>query len=254
MRIRPARYLLRFDDLCPTMDRAGWERFEDLLSKFSIRPVLAIVPENQDPELVRESWDGTFWGHMRDWQTRGAAIALHGYRHLCVSDGRSLLPLHRFTEFAGVEEEVQRAWIEAGMKRLRDEGLEPKLFVAPRHGFDRATLRALKRAGMPAICDGFGAKPEVNRDILWIPQQLWEPVEKRSGVWTICVHSNTATKEQVQLLREFVSEHPAEFIGAEDAMALAEPVWCGMGAQTWGTAQFWRMRMKGWRRRRTQGS
>ncbi len=245
MTIRPARYLLRFDDLCPTMDRGGWERFEGWLAEFRIRPVLTIVPENQDPELMREAWDDGFWERMREWQARGAAIALHGYRHVCASDGGSLLPLHRFTEFAGIPEETQLAWIENGMKKLREEGLEPKLFVAPRHGFDRATLRALHRAKLPVISDGFGARPSRCRDILWIPQQLWGPAERRSGVWTICTHSNTATKAQVESLREFVKKHHAQFIDAEEAKGLAKPCWFGTGAQAWGTAQYWRMRMKG---------
>jgi len=168
---------------------------------------------------------------------------------VCSSDGGSLLPLHKFTEFAGAEEETHLAWIENGMKKLREEGLEPKLFVAPRHGFDHATLRALKQAKLPVISDGFGSRPPACRGILWLPQQLWAPAETRSGVWTICMHSNTATKAQVESLREFVEEHHAQFIDAEDAKGLAKPCWGGLSAQTWGTAQYWRMRVRNWRNR-----
>jgi predicted deacetylase len=90
---RPAQYLLRFDDLCPTMDRERWERFLPLLAQYKIRPILAVVPDNQDRALELSPPDAGFWEEMRARQASGATIALHGYRHLCVNRGRSLVPL-----------------------------------------------------------------------------------------------------------------------------------------------------------------
>ena len=241
---RGARYLLRFDDLCPTMDRAGWASFERLVREFQIRPILAIVPENQDPDLRQDEADERFWERMRSLQESGAAIALHGYRHRCVSDGRSLLPPHRLTEFAGVPAATQSAWIEQGTRIFREHGLEPKVFVAPRHGLDHGTLQALRAAGITAISDGFGRRPTVHHGIAWIPQQLWGPARKKSGVWTICIHSNQATDMQVRSMAEFLREHQAECIGVEEAMRLAKPSWAGISVQTWMTAQYWRIRLK----------
>ncbi len=251
---RPARYLLRFDDLCPAMDRNAWERFEQMVCEFRIRPILAIVPENQDPDLVRDAGDENFWERMRSLQALGATIALHGYRHLCVSDGRSLLPLHRLTEFAGVPAATQSAWIETGVRILREHGLEPKLFVAPRHGLDHGTLLALRAAGIAAISDGFGRMPTLHQGIAWIPQQLWGPVRKKSGIWTICVHSNHATDEQARSVAEFLSAHHAMFMDAEEAIRVAKPSRAGVSAQTWMTAQYWRMRLKRIARRQTQSA
>jgi hypothetical protein len=96
-----AHYLLRFDDLCPTMDRRRWLRFLPVLKRFRLHPILAIVPDNQDPELKRDTPDPTFWAQMREWQASGATIALHGYQHLCLARGRSLVNLHSQSEFAG---------------------------------------------------------------------------------------------------------------------------------------------------------
>lgn len=240
MRITPALYLLRFDDLCPTMDRARWEKFERLLLEFEVKPLLAIVPENRDADLVRDDPDSKFWARMRLWQLRGAAIGLHGYRHMCVNEGRSLLPMYRQTEFAGVAYETQLGWIEAGMSILRGERLEPSIFVAPRHGFDRATLRALHDAKLPSLSDGFGCRPIRHQGITWIPQQLWEPVPQKNGLWTICIHSNWATEAQVAALGEFLRKHRERCIEAREAMKFAERSWSGDSAQTWMTAQFWR--------------
>ena len=56
-----ARYLLRFDDLCPTMALDRWKRFLPLIEEFGIRPILAVVPENCDPELKVAADDPEFW-------------------------------------------------------------------------------------------------------------------------------------------------------------------------------------------------
>jgi len=206
-----AKYLLRFDDFCPTMAWERWQRFIPVIEKFGIRPILAVVPENCDPELENSATDPEFWSRMRTMEAAGATIGLHGYRHICNSRGRSLVPLHETSEFAGVPEETQQKWIHVGLGILRSHGLDPRLWVAPRHGFDVGTLRALRNEGIGAISDGFARVPFMRGGLTWIPQQLWAPVEKQCGVWTICIHSQTATDNAVDEIAAFVSEHAAQF-------------------------------------------
>ena len=210
-----AQYLLRFDDLCPTMERVSWQRFKLLLSKFQIKPILAVVPDNQDPTLNFASPDPEFWQKMREMKAEGATIALHGFHHNCVQRGGSLIPLHRETEFAGAPELLQREWIRAGIDILSKEGMKPRLFVAPRHGFDRATLRALKAEGISTLSDGFLNRPFVREGVAWIPQQLWGPQEKESGLWTICLHSNTATADLLAQFEEFLERNSSKFTTVE---------------------------------------
>lgn len=216
---RPAQYLLRCDDLCPTASRPRWRRFLGLMEEFSIRPILAVVPDNQDPDLQVSPPDPEFWERVRVMESAGATIALHGYRHLAKSRGRSLVPLHRETEFAGVASETQRAWIHAGLEILRGHGLDPRIWIAPRHGFDAQTMRALREEGIPVLSDGFARVPFVRGGVTWIPQQIWEPVEKASGLWTICVHPNTADDSFVERLRAFLLEHAAQFTSVERVLA-----------------------------------
>lgn len=208
---RPAQYLLRFDDLCPTMSRARWAAFESLIDEFRIRPILAVVPANRDPELIVDTPDPGFWQRMRACQSVGAAIALHGFRHICENRGRSLLPLHRTSEFAGVPFATQRAWIHEGLEILRRHGLSPHLFVAPRHGFDQNTLHTLRHEGIAYISDGLSRVPFARDGVTWIPQQLWAPVVKPAGLWTICIHTNTATDESLRTLRTFLAAHASQF-------------------------------------------
>lgn len=208
---QPAQYLLRFDDLCPTFSVPRWERFLPLMEEFGIQPMLAVVPDNRDPELMVAEMDADFWMRMRALERGGATIALHGWQHLCRSESRNLMRGYQLTEFVGVEEETQRAWIEQGIAALHHEGLHPRIWTAPRHGTDDATLRVLKKAGIEFVSDGLARIPFVQGGLTWIPQQLWGPEEHASGLWTILIHSNTASDDEVDRLRKFVAKHAAQF-------------------------------------------
>jgi len=218
-----ARYLLRFDDLCPSMSKERFERFLVIINRHRIRPILAVIPDNQDPELRIDYPDPEFWSRMRALEADGATIALHGYRHLCQSPGPSILGLHSQTEFAGVPEETQREWIHAGLEILRANGLCPRLFVAPRHGFDSATLRSLAEEGLGFLSDGFATRPFTRNEVVWIPQQLWEPVKKSRGLWTICLHTNTAPRAMEEKLDLFLHENAAQFTSFDQVINQQPP-------------------------------
>jgi predicted deacetylase len=218
-----AQYLIRFDDLCPTMLSARCERFLSIVARYGVTPILAVIPNNHDPELNLQDPDPHFWGRMRSLEAAGATIAMHGYRHLCASHGKPLLRLHRETEFAGVEESDQRQWIRSGLAILRGNGLSPRLFVAPRHGFDRRTLRALVSEGLGILSDGFARRPFMRHDVLWIPQQLWEPVRKKFGLWTICIHTNTATPALEDKLEKFLRDQGHRFTSFDRVIADNQP-------------------------------
>lgn len=223
-----ARYLIRFDDLCPTMLRDPLERFLSIVTRYGVRPILAVVPDNQDPALNLQANDPEFWDRMKSLEVAGATIAMHGYRHQCTSRGTSFLGLHDETEFAGVEESQQRIWIRTGLTILRDHGLSPRLFVAPRHGFDRSTLRALAREGLGILSDGFARRPFTRHDVIWIPQQLWEPIEKPSGLWTVCIHPNTAPATLERKLEQFLEKHAKNVTCFDEVIVGRQPV-----ALTW---------------------
>ena len=215
---RAAQYLLRFDDLCPTIPRECWERFRKLTERFGVHPILAIVPDNRDPELASGPADPAFWDAMRALEAAGACVAVHGHQHLCQSKGKSLLGLHTETEFAGVDFATQRQWIQAGFRILRDQNLHPRLWIAPRHGFDLNTLQALRDTGVEYISDGFARIPHRRHGITWIPQQLWSPVLKQRGLWTICIHPHTASSSDAARLEQFLELHADAFTSFDRAV------------------------------------
>ncbi len=218
-----AQYLLRIDDLCPTVSAENWKRFLSLIEEFQLQPILAVVPDNRDHELRVSPPDPAFWDRLRALEASGASIALHGFRHLCVHRGRSLVNLHRATEFAGVSFATQRTWIAKGLRILRGHGLHPMIWVAPRHGLDLQTIRALRDEGIAIVSDGFARRPFQRGGITWIPQQLWGPVEKRRGLWTICLHPNTAGRAEIEALRSFLHAHAAQFTSVDRAVVDLQP-------------------------------
>jgi predicted deacetylase len=208
---RPARYLLRIDDLSPTVNRERWSSIRDLVREFRIHPILGVIPDNQDDHLKAAPPDPGFWEEMREMQGEGATIALHGYRHRCSMRASSLVPLHRKSEFAGRSFGEQCRRIHAGLALLREEGLSPRLFIAPNHSFDRITLRALRTEGLPYLSDGFARVPFLRDGVTWIPQQIWSPESHRKGLWTICIHPDSTGQRRMEDLKRFMGKHGGQF-------------------------------------------
>jgi predicted deacetylase len=217
----PAQYLLRIDDLCPTVSADRWLQICRLIEEFNLKPILAVVPENWDPDLEVSQPDPRFWEQMRALEFAGATIGLHGYRHLCVNSGRSILGLYRTSEFAGATAEMQLTWIRVGLYILRGHRLSPRIWVAPRHGFDAQTLEALRAERIHLLSDGFARVPFLRSGMTWIPQQLWSPVEKTCGLWTICVHPNTVKDEEIARLHAFLRAHASQFSSVDHLLAKA---------------------------------
>ncbi|MGB8029319.1 MAG: DUF2334 domain-containing protein [Terracidiphilus sp.] len=238
----PAEYLLRCDDLCPTVPLERWRRVESLIEEFKLQPILAVVPDNRDPELVVSTPDPGFWQRMRALEVSGAVVGLHGYRHDCTSLGRSLLRLADTSEFAGVPAQTQRTWIIDGLRILHAHGLNPRIWVAPRHGFDRNTLDVLGAEGIALLSDGFARVPFLRGGATWIPQQLWGPVDKPKGLWTICVHANTASDADISALRAFLTVHADQFTSVDRVLFRSQPTTLTLAEYLYAEAALWRLK------------
>lgn len=247
---RPAEYLLRFDDLCPTISPNRWERCRKLVDEFGIRPILAVIPDNQDSELKHAPQDPSFWAVLREMEAAGAAIAVHGYRHVCRSRAPNELNLHRRSEFAGIDFKTQRDWIQKGFDILRENGLHPRLWVAPRHGFDRNTFRALRELGVEHISDGFARIPYLRHGLTWIPQQLWSPMVKSRGLWTICTHPYAASAFEIERLRSFLESHAADFTSFDRVLKEFPARPLSWGEHLYERIALWRVQTRNRRRRR----
>lgn len=203
-----ARYLIRFDDICPTMNWAVWETVESHLSRFSIRPILAVVPDNRDPKLVKGADPGDFWKRVRQWQSAGFTIALHGYQHLYVNKNGGLMRLSRQSEFAGVPRLEQERKLRAGLSLFSEHGIRADAWVAPAHSFDRTTLSLLAELGVSVISDGMCSWPFTDKlGLTWVPQQLWDFQPRPAGIWTICCHHNGWSTAKVRKFGDSLEEY-----------------------------------------------
>jgi predicted deacetylase len=198
-----AQYLLRFDDICPTMNWRIWDAVEGILCDQGIRPILAVVPDNQDDVLRVSAPDERFWERVREWQGRGWTIAMHGWQHRYVTTEGGILKVNRYGEFAGLSRSEQQHKLSRGREIFEREGITSDVFVAPAHTFDAITLQVLAELGFRYISDGYFQVPVVDQfGITWIPQQLWSYRWRPFGVWTICFHVNSWTHEDIAAFEE----------------------------------------------------
>jgi predicted deacetylase len=189
--MRECLYLIRFDDICPTMRWDTWDALEAHLDLLGLSPILAVVPDNRDPKLVAGPPRADFWERVRRWQAKGWTIAMHGYQHRYVTREAGIIGLNRRSEFAGLPRHEQERKLSAGLAIFRKQGVRVDAWVAPAHSFDRTTVDLLVGLGITVISDGFWHLPftEDGR-VTWVPQQIWHFIPRPAGVWTVCSHPN----------------------------------------------------------------
>lgn len=215
-------YLVRFDDLCPTMNWEVWEAIEEILMQARLNPILAVVPDNRDPALEADEANPAFWERVRCWQQRGWTIGMHGYQHRYVSSSPGVLGLNARSEFAGLSEAIQMAKLTTAQEIFSREGVRADLWVAPAHSFDATTIRLLRGLDIGTISDGFALRPYRDLEMTWIPQQLWRFRALPAGVWTVCLHHNRWRKRDLELFRQGVERFQNRCTSVSDL--LKEPV------------------------------
>lgn len=217
-----AKYLLRMDDACPTMDLRKWQMFEELFDVLGIKPLVAVVPDNGDPELQRDPPDPLFWGKVRSWHEKGWTIAMHGYQHtMHHTKSKLVLPFYQRSEFGGLPYEMQAEKIRKSWSLFVAHGVEPTAWIAPAHCFDRLTLAAIRNeTPIKIVSDGIACDQYFEDGFFCLPQQLWSLAEKSSGLWTVCLHPNTMTEDQFAAFRTVLLECYISRVTSVDKLVL----------------------------------
>lgn len=213
-------YLIRLDDACPTMDARKWKRIENILDAYGVKPMVGVIPANNDTNQFFDAVDTNFWEKVKNWEKKDWKIALHGYDHCFISDGglRGLNPFWARSEFAGVSLAVQKEKIRKGVAIFRDNNIDPKYFFAPAHTFDDVTLQALKEeSNIRIISDTIANKPYKKDDFVFIPQLGGSCKDmKLPGVWTFCLHPSTMTEDNFVATEHFIKKHFDEILRFDD--------------------------------------
>jgi len=202
-------YLIRFDDICPTMNWATWTKIDEILTTEEIKPILAVIPNNRNPEFFIEKEIKDFWDYIKKKQKQGWSIGIHGYQHVYVTNCSGILGLNPFSEFAGLPEEEQEAKISSAIEIFGTNGVEPELWIAPAHSFDEVTIKVLKKHGITIISDGFSLYPYVDNGVLWILQQLWRFPKRKMpfGVYTVLFHHNSWTERNLLTFKKDIKRY-----------------------------------------------
>lgn len=209
---------MRLDDASDYMDVSKWERMEELLDAYHIKPLVGIIPDNQDPSLVPVyKRNPTFWDMVVRWQNKGWEMALHGCYHKYITEEGGLNPINRRSEFAGVPLDGQCKMIRHGINILKKHQIYPKIFFAPSHTFDKNTLLALKEeSDIRIISDTIANNVYYQDGFYFIPQQSGHVRKLPFKVTTFCYHPNMMDESSFSLLDKFLKENSNTFTKAED--------------------------------------
>ena len=212
------KFLIRLDDACPFMDSAKWKRMEDMLDKYGVKPLVGIIPSNEDPVTMIEPEDSSFWGKTLSWKGKGWTLALHGYNHVCTTETGGLNPVHNRSEFAGIPYEKQLEKITKGFTILQSRGLDIEWFFAPSHTFDENTLRAIKLGTtIKYISDMIATKPFADYGFTFVPCQMGVFREMPiSGYWCACYHPNIMKDDEFEAIEAFLKKHKDDFISFDE--------------------------------------
>ena len=201
------KFILRFDDICDTVDPFKWNRIRETCIKCGVKPILAVIPANANTEFSDNSWIYDFWDQMKWLNGKGWEIALHGYNHVYLTDNSGIMGITKRSEFAGVSSNIQKQKICDGIKIFERNGLTPRVWVAPAHSFDLNTMTILREYGISIISDGLSDYPYTWRDFTWIPCQLWRfIIPPRSGIFTICIHIFKMSNSDIEDLCDSIDE------------------------------------------------
>lgn len=198
---------------------------EYILDHYEVKPMVGVIPNNEDPKQRIDHFDDGFWERVSTWEKKGWAIALHGYNHCYNSNEglKGLNPMWKRSEFAGLPLEKQRDKIKKGISIMRGNGINPKYFFAPSHTFDLNTLEALRcESDIRIISDTIGRYPYKMGDFLFIPQISGHCIKMPvSGFYTFCFHPSTMEDDAFRAVERFIKENQGHFIGFQD-IKLAE--------------------------------
>ncbi len=216
-----SKYILRFDDICDTIDLVLWRTIRNHMLEYNIKPILAVIPHNECDQFRQNDVNSEFWNEMKFLYEIGWTIALHGYDHVYLNNNSGILGISSKSEFAGLPYDLQKKKLYDGVHIFKEHGINPEVWVAPAHSFDKNTLSICRELGIKIVSDGLSRYPFRMYGFSWIPCQMWELREvKKPGIYTICIHLSKMDQDDVLSLCEKIKDMQDNIIGLNDLQNL----------------------------------
>ena len=212
--------LIRLDDIAENMNWDLMKKSELLFEKYAIKPVLGVIPENKDNELLSYPKKNGFWEQVRNWRDKGWEITMHGYTHVYdkVSKNEDYFSYGGGSEFCGHTLETQISRIKNGLEKFKDEKIKIRSFFAPNHTYDKNTFIALKNFGINEVIDGYGLMPYMENDIKFIPQLFYKIFKIPFGIQTTQIHLNYWKQKNFDDFERFIINNSNKIITYEQAL------------------------------------
>jgi predicted deacetylase len=201
--------LIRFDDVAENMNWYLMGKCEELFKKYNIKPLLGVIPNNQDKELLVEKRNNEFWTKVRQWKSMGWEIAMHGYSHVYDSTAHKKKDYFKYgggSEFYAHSFEEQKIRLQKGLKKFKDENIKIRAFFAPNHIYDENTFRALKSLGINQVIDGYGLFPYEEEGITFIPQLFYKNTFIPFGFQSTQIHLNYWKDQDFTKFKELIEK------------------------------------------------
>lgn len=211
-----SKYIIRLDDASPKINKNNWDRIESLLLKYSIKPLVGIIPNclDSDFDIYNNETDDYFWNvRVNRWKQNGWELALHGFEHVFKTSDGGINPMNKKSEFAGVDFLEQKRMIREGIKILNNHYIYPRVFFAPAHTFDLNTLKALTvETDIRFISDTPAFNSYKFNGFTFVPQQAGRVRHMIFPIVTFCYHPNEMQENDFAVLESFICKNFKKFI------------------------------------------
>jgi len=213
--------LIRFDDIAENMNWDLMDKCEKLFSDYNIKPVIGVIPNNKDKDLLSFPYRKDFWDKVRSWQSKQWVIAIHGYNHLYdnVTNKKDFFRHGGNSEFFGHSLENQITKLQKSIEIFNKNRIKVRCFFAPNHTYDKNTFQALKSVGINEVIDGYGLIPYEYANIKFIPQLFYKPIFLPFGIQSTQIHLNTWGIEDFKNFENFIIKNSKKIIDYEYALS-----------------------------------
>jgi len=212
--------LIRFDDIAPNMNWSLMSKCENLFDKYNIKPLLGIIPQNQDEELQTYKKNENFWDQARAWQKKGWEISMHGFSHVYdrETNKKDYFGYGGRSEFYGHDFETQESRIRKGLQIFKEEEINIRSFFAPNHTYDKNTFSALKKLEIKNIIDGYGLMPYTENNINFIPQLFYKEIMLPFGIQSTQIHLNYWDTQDYDKFEKFIKKNHDKIINFDQCV------------------------------------
>lgn len=215
------KILIRFDDMCPTMDYEEFNKAIEVLDRYNLTALLGVIPDCRDPELMLDNEHDNFWDYMKELESRGYKLAMHGYIHKYDIHYKVKKRKGLNSEFAAHSYDIQYKKIKDGKNILLNHNIKTDTFFAPSHSYDTNTIKALSSNGFKYMSDGYSFKPIKHGNTICIPcRSSGVPKIGKTGYYTAVFHPHEWTRldkaEGYNALVELCDKYHDDVVGFDE--------------------------------------